>query len=265
VDKDHLAQVLQNLVINASQAMPEGGTITVSAVNAANAELGAAAIQHPRDGPVVKITVADEGDGIPEDSLSKIFDPYFSSKEKGQGLGLATSHSIITKHGGQIAVQSRIGTGTTFTVTLPSADPADAQSETKPSPIKTGIGRVLVMDDDAMIASMLARVLKKLGYECEATADGAQALASYKKALESGNPFGAVIMDLTIPGGMGGREAVVKLKSLDPKAKAIVSSGYSNDPIMSECEKYGFVDVLAKPYRIADVSAVLSKVMGSTT
>jgi len=250
VDRDQLSQVLQNLVINASQAMPEGGTITVGATNAGG-------------GPSVRVFIGDEGVGIPEDKLSRIFEPYFSSKEGGRGLGLATAHSIIKKHGGRIDVKSKMGAGTTFTLTLPAADPADLAPEAKARVIRTGAGKVLIMDDEAIVTRTLARILRKLGYECETTRDGATALEAWEKAKKSGRAFDAVVMDLTVPGGMGGQEAAKRLKALDPGVKLIVSSGYSNDPIISEYSRHGFAEVLAKPYQAEEVSFVLSKVVGA--
>jgi len=213
-------------------------------------------------GSSVKIVVQDEGDGIPPAKLPKVFDPYFSTKTNGRGLGLATSHSIITNHGGTIEVESTIGIGTVFTILLPAANPQDLQPVLEAPVIKRGSGRVLIMDDEGMVVRVLERMLRKVGYECESVTNGEQLLDSYEKADQSGQPFDVVIMDLTIPCGMGGQEAVQKLKELNPDVKAIVSSGYSGDPVMSEYAKHGFSGVLAKPYRISEVSDIVRRVIG---
>jgi CheY-like chemotaxis protein len=194
--------------------------------------------------------------------LGRVFDPYFSTKGQGRGLGLAVSRSIVVKHGGDIRVESTPGTGTEFTIHLPAveggirdADPGPARATVASS------GRVLVMDDEPAVAKVLSRMLTRLGAEVEVVADGAAALEAYHAARESGAPFALVITDLTVPGGMGGREMAVRLRAEDPGARIVVSSGYATDPIMSEYEEHGFADVLAKPYRLAEVAALLSRTM----
>ncbi len=257
VDVDQLAQVVQNLVINASQSMPGGGAITITA---RNVKLEVDEVPSLPAGDYVSVTVADEGEGISKELHAKVFDPYFSTKDKGRGLGLATCHSIIAKHGGHIALSSTLGLGTQATFYLPAADPADIASKVARSQVKKGGGRVLIMDDDMIVGRALMRSLARLGYGTELVADGEQALESYKKAMGSRSAFDVAIMDLTIPGGMGGQEAVRELLEIDPDAKPIVSSGYSNDAVMSSYEQYGFVDVLAKPYTLEDVSEVMRRV-----
>ena len=260
VDKDQISQVIQNLVINSKQAMPTGGNITV---DVSAVELAANEVPPLAAGRYVRVAVRDEGLGIPEDALLKVFDPFFSSKGQGRGLGLAVCHSIVVKHGGHVGVESRPGAGTTFTIQLPAVEEAPLVRKTGAALSNvSGGGWILVMDDDESVARVLKRMLKKLGYEVVTVPDGAWALEEYRKAKESGRPFDVVIMDLTIPGGMGGKEAGKQLKELDPRARAIVSSGYSNDPVMSEYEAHGFCGVLSKPYRLEDVSMLLARVLG---
>ena len=258
VDRGQISQVIQNLVINAVQAMPAGGAVRIGA---ANRQVAAGELPLEQ-GDYVEIAVADEGVGIPAAHLARIFDPYYTTKQKGSGLGLATSYSIVANHDGHISVRSSAGEGATFCVYLPAipdAQPAPAEEESDPV---AGRGRVLVMDDEQIVCELVERMLERLGYEVEAVSDGAAALALYEERRGQGRPFGAVIMDLTVPGGMGGKEAVVKLLELDPSARAIVSSGYSEDPIMAEFGEYGFSGVIAKPYDIQGMSQVLHQVLG---
>jgi PAS domain S-box-containing protein len=259
-DAGQITQVFNNLALNAVQAMPEGGTITVRAENVppgAKPGLPLSASHY------VKISIQDQGPGIPPQHLARIFDPFFTTKHKGRGLGLATAYSVVRKHEGLIEVESKLNQGTTFQVYLPASAqelPTDSQEQGK---WLTGQGRVLVMDDEPDILSFSHVVLKRLGYEAELARDGAEAIRRYREAAEGGKPFSAVIMDLTIPGGMGGKEAIKRLLELDPKARAIVSSGYSNDPVMAEFQKHGFRGVVAKPYQIHELAKVLREVTKS--
>lgn len=254
VDTGQFAQVIQNLVINANQAMPEGGTVSISAENLIadnDNSLKLAA------GRYLKISVHDHGIGIPESHLTKIFDPYFSTKKKGSGLGLTSSYSIIKNHNGLISVESAPETGTIFHVYLPASDkktPAPKKAATEP---QTGEGRILVMDDDEMVREIIDRMLRRLGYETVLAANGQAALEIYKSAQENGQGFDVVILDLTVPGGLGGVGTLRKLLDFDPGARAIVSSGYSNDPIMSNYRNFGFCGVAPKPYRIEQLSSAL--------
>lgn len=262
VDEGQIAQVLGNLVLNADQSMPEGGVITVQAENVTVKE---GDIRSLTAGDYVKILVEDQGAGIPEEYLTRIFDPYFTTKEKGSGLGLTTVYSIVKNHDGHIHVESKVGVGTTVYVYLPAtreAVPADEIDEGSPSesPVPRK-GRVLIMDDEEMVREVAGEILTHMGYEVGYAKDGAEAIGIYQDAKWTGHPFDILIMDLTIPGGMGGKEAVKKLLEIDPEAKVIVSSGYSSDPIMSDFAKYGFVGVIAKPYSIEDLSAVLYRTM----
>jgi PAS domain S-box-containing protein len=257
VDPGQITQVFNNLVLNAVQAMPEGGTITV---RAENVPPGAKPGLPSPGSHYVKVSIQDQGPGIPPEHQSRIFDPFFTTKHKGRGLGLATAYSVVRKHEGLIEVESKLEQGTTFHVYLPTsaqALPTDSQQQGK---WLTGQGRVLVMDDEPDILSFSHVVLKRLGYEAELARDGVEAIRRYREAAEAGKPFSAVIMDLTIPGGMGGKEAIKRLLEFDPQARAIVSSGYSNDPVMAEFQKHGFRGVVAKPYQIHELARVLREV-----
>ena len=257
VDRGQVSQVINNLMINATQVMSAGGTIKVSATNItvdANRELPLNA------GKYLLISVEDRGGGIPEELLPKIFDPYFTTKEKGSGLGLASAYSIIKKHGGHFEVESEAGLGATFHIYLPASNKELTLPNTEEPMIK-GSGRVLIMDDEKMIRELADEYLKHLGYDCVVANDGREAIEVYKKAQESGAPINAVIMDLTIKGGMGGEEAIKLFLEVDSDARVIVSSGYSVDPIMADYKKYGFSGVIAKPYTIAKLSEVIDNVL----
>jgi len=259
VDPGQFRQVVSALVINAVQAMPEGGKIGVRAKNMkVGKEFGA----NLPEGEYVKISFRDSGKGIPPESLSKIFDPFFTTRPESSGLGLSAVYSIIKRHEGHITVDSPPGRGTIFTVYLP-ARREDGREESKPGLEKAnGAKRVLVMDDELMVQKVTGRMLKQIGYEVEFAKDGQEAIEIYQKARETSRPFAAVIMDLTIPGGMGGKIAVQKLIEIDPLVKAIVSSGYSIDPVMSDYRKYGFRGVIAKPYRYEEMAEVMKQVIG---
>ncbi|MGV1098541.1 PAS domain S-box protein [Thiovibrio sp. JS02] len=259
VDAGQMSQVLNNLIVNADQAMPQGGVIHVVCGNAQ--------LDYPNEmdlapGSYVRISIRDEGAGIAADVLPRIFDPYFSTKKGGRGLGLASSYSIVRRHGGRIMVSSQPGLGSTFTVYLPASGKALRAVEPRAAEkIVGGKGKVLVMDDEEMVRDLAGEVLRALGYEAVMAEDGVAALARYREAQAAGRPFAAVIMDLTIPGGMGGREAVQELRKIDPQAKVIVSSGYAQDPIMANHAEYGFDEVLAKPYSLQKLAAVLQSVI----
>jgi PAS domain S-box-containing protein len=258
VDLGQFSQVLHNLVLNAVQAMPRGGTIRLDAHNADLKEQSGLPLEVGR---YVKILIEDEGLGIPPEHLSKVFDPYFTTKHQGSGLGLTMTYSTIHAHDGHIAVESEMGKGTTFCIYMPASSEELVESEEREVQLKKGSGKILVMDDDEAIREVTEKILLELGYEVGSASDGAETIALYRDAAQSGQPFDAVIMDLTIPGGMGGKEAIQQLLKIDPKVIAIVSSGYSNDPIMSEYKKYGFRGVATKPYRIEKLSWVLHDVL----
>jgi two-component system cell cycle sensor histidine kinase/response regulator CckA len=258
VDEGQISQVISNLIINASQAMPEGGMIKARAENiAVDAEQGLPL----KEGRYMKISIEDQGIGIPKDHLQKIFDPYFTTKQKGSGLGLATAYSIVRRHDGCIQVKSELGVGSTFHIYLPASSKEALIEKELREGIPAGEGKILLMDDEELIREVAGEMLEILGYEVEFAKDGAEAIELYKKAKESAHPFDAIILDLTVPGGMGGKETVQELIEIDPEAKAIVSSGYSTDPVMADFKKYGFGAVVAKPYKIKELGEALHKVI----
>jgi PAS domain S-box-containing protein len=253
-DKGQIGQVINNLIINSVHAMPQGGVIHVHAENVlVNVQQGLAL----RGGNYVKIVVHDEGVGIPKNILPRIFDPYFTTKHKGSGLGLATSYSIIRNHDGMIAAESEVGTGTTFCVYLPASQGELQTSLDMEETPATGSGRILLMDDEESIREVAREILSTLGYEVELARNGSEAISLYRAAKHSTYPFDVVVLDLTVAGGMGGAEAIEKLCEIDSEVKAVVSSGYSNDPIMSDYTKYGFKGVAAKPYTAKELGAIL--------
>ncbi len=258
VDGGQINQVIYNLVINAQHAMPNGGTIEVSAVNDVVTSKDGLPLG---SGRYVKIAVRDYGVGIPKKILAKIFDPYFTTKNRGSGLGLATSFSIVKNHGGLITVDSEEGAGTTFHVFLPTRQETRMPEQERDGKLVVGRGRILLMDDEPFIRDLAGEMLSLLGYEAVLAKDGAEAIDLYNTAIGSAVPFDAVIMDLTVPGGMGGGETIQRLREMDPGVKAIVSSGYSNDPIMADYKKYGFLGVVAKPYSINELSETLTRVI----
>jgi PAS domain S-box-containing protein len=256
-DPGQISQVVQNLLINAMQAMPTGGAITVRGENLA--------VQAGSDLPLVpgryvKISVEDQGVGLPADYLTKIFDPYFTTKQKGSGLGLAMAYSIVKNHQGHIAVASKLGAGAVLKVYLPASIKKLLPQPEEDNGLFSGKGKILVMDDEEIVRQVLDKMLSHLGYGAEFARDGDEAIALFTQAQRSGGAFTAVILDLTIPGGLGGKETMEQLLKIDPEVKAIVSSGYSEDPIMAEFEKYGFSGMIAKPFKVAELSKILHQV-----
>ncbi len=259
-DKGQLGQVVQNLVINSVQAMPEGGVVAIAAQNA---ELIAGSNQLPLGpGRYVHVRVTDQGTGIAAEHLPRIFDPYFTTKQHGSGLGLATVYSILKKHQGHIEVESQLGVGTTFHLWLPAAA-ASAPESAPPMPVAgpKARARVLFMDDEASIRDMAGLFLRRLEMEGEVAADGEEAVRKYEEARAAGRPFDLVLMDLTVPGGMGGREALERLRQIDPEVRAIVSSGYSRDPVLSDHRAHGFSGILPKPYGLDQLRHVLHETL----
>jgi signal transduction histidine kinase/ActR/RegA family two-component response regulator len=260
-DKNQMYQVISNLVINARQAMPKGGIIKISAHNISRGNTGATG-----EDKFVLLEIEDNGPGIPPDKLERIFDPFFTTKEGGYGMGLPVAYSIVKKHGGFIEAQSIMGAGTFFYVYLPASDkkpqPVNKVAE---EPLKKGSGHILIMDDEEAIKRLLVQGLKKAGYEVEAASNGNEALILYHKAIGSGKPYDAAILDLTVPGSMGGIETLKELQKLNPDIIAIASSGYSDDPVMSNHKKYGFSGALIKPYTIPELLSRLNKTLRNDT
>jgi len=254
VDPGQIGQVLHNILLNARESMPEGGIIAVHAENVVLAGAQGAASR-------VRISIQDFGCGIPADVLPRIFDPYFTTKPGGRGLGLATAYAIISKHGGNLSVESRLGYGTVFTIDLPASQESPAPEGAVANEIRRGTERILVMDDEEGLRMLLKTLLTSLGYDVQTARDGAEAIALCEDAKISGRSFDAILLDLTVSGGMGGIEAAGRLKELDPAVKLIVSSGYSDATVMSNFRKYGFDDVLPKPWRIAEMSDVFRRVL----
>ena len=260
VDRAQLLQVFQNLIINAIQAMPVGkGNVWVSAGDVTLAE---GQVPPLTAGRYVAIEVRDDGGGIPAELLQKIFAPFFTTKKHGTGLGLATVRSIVTRHGGQIGVESEVGTGTAFTVFLPFAD-AEIEVEARRAPsLRYGTGRVLFMDDDPHICHLTGTMLESLGYKFDLARNGEEAIQFYKRYLNIGRPYDLVIMDLTIIGGMGGEQAYKHLRDLDPELRAVITSGYDNDEMARQYLEMGFCGYLTKPYRVGDLGRIIKTVLG---
>ncbi len=257
-DPGQIHQAFQNLIINAIQAMPQGGTVEITGENIKAGNHGRLPLEA---GNYVKVSIKDKGIGIPEKFLQKIFDPYFTTKQQGSGLGLTTAYSIVNHHHGHISAESKLAEGSTFHVYLPASDQKIMQQPQEATKLLSGKGKILVMDDEAMVREVLGMMLLALGYEAEFAKDGGEAIELFSQAQGSADPFAAVILDLTVPGGMGGQEAMERLLKIDPQVKAIVSSGYFDDPIMADFQKYGFTGVIAKPYRVAELGKVLNKVL----
>jgi PAS domain S-box-containing protein len=260
-DEYQLSQVFSNLIINAVQAMPQGGTVAIAADNTT---LKAGQVGTLPAGKYVAVTVKDHGVGIPEKIIGKIFDPFFTTKQKGSGLGLATCYSIVNRHGGFIDAVSEPGVGAVFTVWLPASEKSVELPESlKDTPDLRGSGRVLIMDDERLIRGIARDMLKRAGYEVAVAADGKEAIAKYREAFEAGKKFDAVILDLTVPGGMGGEQAVRELIKIDPQVAAIVSSGYSDDMVLAHFTEYGFTGTVPKPYSLRELLTTVKRVMES--
>jgi signal transduction histidine kinase/CheY-like chemotaxis protein len=259
-DSGQIGQVIHNLALNAVQAMPEGGRVRIVAENVA---LDDPAWLPVRPGRYVRVAVEDEGSGIPAEVLPRVFDPFFTTKPRGSGLGLATSYSIVTRHGGHLGVESPPGRGATFHVLLPAASAPAAPGATVEAPaLSRGKGRILVMDDDPVILELAGECLRELGYEADLVEEGAAAIARYEAALAEGTPYDLVVMDLTVPGGIGGKEAVARLRARHPDVRAVVTSGYSHDPVMARPAEFGFTSALWKPYSLKELNRVVGAALG---
>ena len=257
-DEGQISQVLQNLIINADQAMTEGGVIVVSV------DRWCGEGPFSRDnGEQLRIRVADTGHGIPEEVLPRIFDPYFTTKPQGSGLGLATTYSIVRHHGGSISVKSEVGKGTEFTILLPAArlEPDSETPDKRES--KGGNRRLLVMDDEHVIRLVAERGLSRFGYEVVLAKDGEEAIAAYQQAMRDGTPFAAVVLDMVIPGGIGGEKTLERIREIDPEVRALAMSGYSTSGVMGNPASFGFKAGLPKPFSLEQFAAAVAGVINS--
>lgn len=259
IDEGQIAQVMTNLVINSKQAMPDGGVLEVATENVTIDDT-------PEEGGrknFIRITVRDHGHGISEENLSRIFDPYFSTKPNGSGLGLSTTYSIIKNHGGSISVSSAVGAGTTFLIDIPAVtdrEPSEPPSDLMFEEDLRGL-RVLIMDDDETVIVPLYEMLMEFGIKVSVARNGEEAIGIYRQNMETGRPIDLVIMDLVVKGGLGGVETIGRLRQIDPNVRAIVSSGYSSDPLMADYRKYGFAGVLNKPYKQDELSKLINSIV----
>ena len=261
VDLGQVQQVFSNLAINSDQSMPEGGRLYI---RLENADISEGEVANLRPGRYIKGSVRDEGMGIDPKFIDRIFEPYFSTKQAGSGLGLATVYSIVHKHGGHISVDSELGKGTTFTLHIPASESPRQSVEETPVDERLTIkrtGRVLILDDDEMVLQVASAMLERDGYSTKSARNGEQATEMYKESMNTGEPFDVLIMDLTIPGGVGGKEAIKDILEFDPDALAIVSSGYADDPVMANYADYGFKGVAVKPYTATNLRKVLREVL----
>jgi PAS domain S-box-containing protein len=262
-DEGQLAQVIQNVVLNASESMPEGGTVGIAAENVVLAPGAKSALR--AGGRFVRIEIRDTGVGIPEAHLARIFDPYFTTKQRGSGLGLATSYSIVRNHGGTIEVASEAGRGSTFTLYLPAAEGAERGGPVPAAPAEAGKGRILVMDDEELLRTVSKEMIEALGHEVVCAGDGGEAIAAFAKARSEGRPFDVVILDLTVKGGMGGEQTLAGIREIQPDAVAVVSSGYADSPAIAEYRSRGFAAFLKKPYDIESLRGCLNLVLSRRT
>lgn len=258
IDEGQISQVIYNLIINANQALPEGGLIRVGAETLPpDAPHGLPAVVDR----YIRIFISDNGVGIAQQDLPRIFDPYYTTKRKGSGLGLATSQSIMKGHGGIITVESEVSVGTTVSVYLPASDGVVSDISVTPStPLGHG-ENILFMDDEQMIRDVTQEMLKHSGYKVQCVGDGREVIELYRSAMAQGAPFDAVIIDLTVPGGMGGRETVQELLKIDPNVRAVVSTGYSKDPVLQDYEAHGFKGAVCKPYDVHELTGMLWQVI----
>ena len=259
-DEGQLSQVLNNVLLNARQAMPQGGTVIVTV---GSVTLGKGEKPHCEPGLYLRITIRDQGVGIAAEHLSSIFDPFFTTKQQGSGLGLATSHSIIKKHGGTIEVASTLAEGTVFSIFLPATSAPAPHTPLAGGELQRGSGRVLVMDDEPIIRSMVEELLGRAGYRVDTARNGEDALELYATARSQGDPYGVVILDLTVSGGMGGDETIRKLRGLDSEVRAIVSSGYSDNPVVANFPAWGFKGAVIKPYRATELCEAVARVLAA--
>ncbi|MGB1890048.1 MAG: ATP-binding protein [Candidatus Latescibacterota bacterium] len=265
VDYGQMGQVVQNLVINADQAMSEGGTLKLTAKNLHISAGDSIQYFHLLEaGPYVRVTVEDEGVGLSDEALKKIFDPYYTTKETGHGLGLSIVHSIIHRHDGYITARSEKGRGAAFEFYIPAIPDSTLEKEVSEETLHAGKGRILLVDDEEAVHATVPLMLEQFGYQVEDAYGGEEAITLYREAMEAGNGYDLVIMDLTMPGGMDGQEAVKKLHELDADVRAIVSSGYASNRVMNDYEDYGFIASVKKPVNMAELIKTVGEVIGET-
>jgi signal transduction histidine kinase/ActR/RegA family two-component response regulator len=258
VDEGQINQVLNNLIINAVQASNIGGSIEIESDNC---DLDEKTTMPLSPGKYIRITITDHGAGIPEGNLQRIFDPYFSTKEQGSGLGLASAYSIIKRHSGAIEVDSTPGRGSSFSVYLPASDEQYSEADERAEQEALKGMRILIMDDEMAFLESTGAALNLSGHNVSYATDGQEAITLYSEAMDRAEPFDLVLMDLIIPGGMGGTDAVARLREMDPGVRAIVASGYSNDPVLANYQDYGFRGILPKPFTMEQMQRELKKVM----
>ena len=267
VDADHaqLVQVFSNILMNAREGMPQGGTIVIRADKVVESARHSEHAFSAEPGPYVRVSVVDSGVGIPSQNLGRIFDPYFSTKPRPSGLGLATAHSIVKNHGGFIQVASEPGRGTTMQISLPASAQQTTAEGLGPRRSKVrGSNRVLVMDDEVAVRTLAANMLDFLGYRPEVVESGRVAIERFKRALETDRPFDVVMLDLTVPGGMGARETIDQLARIDPTVKAVLVSGHAQHALTTEYQDHGFGAVIAKPFTLQELNTTLRSVLGSS-
>ena len=260
IDKNQISRVMDNLLSNAVQAMPQGGKITIQAENIMITGKSSLPL---KSGNYLQIMIKDQGRGIPKKYLDKIFDPFFTTTKKAAGMGLTIAYAIIKNHAGYLTVESELGKGTAVSIYLPATLPSLDSAWITTDLLVARNGKILLMDDDYMILDVIGIMLEKLGYTVALAKNGTAALELFKLARQTEKPFDAVILDSTIAGGMGGLETLTKLREIDPQVKAIISSGYADDPVMADFAKYGFCGRLPKPYRITKLSETIDNILKS--
>lgn len=261
-DEGMVNQAIYNLVMNAEQTMKEGGVIAIRLENVDREGLRPPGLA---ESPFVKILIKDSDSGILKEDLGQVFDPVFASKSGRRGLGLATAWSIVKKHEGTITVKSEIGKGTEYSVYLPALTEKPAEQKMVPPKMLKVSGRILVVEDEEQLRKIMRDILSRLGYEVVVADEAESGINRFKEALDQANPFDLAIIDLTLPGGMGGKDLLLYLQEIDPGIKAIITSGYSNDPVMADFKKYGFKGSLVKPYRLADLDRIVKQVLNESS
>lgn len=265
IDTGQINQVIQNLVINAREAMPDGGNINIKVENVVlekNHKLNLIFDELELiPGNYIKITIRDEGEGIDTKYLKKIFDPYFTTKKQGSGLGLAIAYSIIKKHEGYIDVESSRNKGTSFYLYLPASSKVPEKTYESFEKRLNRNYKILVMDDEEIILEMMGKIFQTIGYEGTYVLNGADAIKQYTEHFQANDPFDLVILDLTIPGDMGGKEVAQKISKINPSAKIILSSGYNTSPVFSEYQKLGFSGIIIKPFNVEELTNEINRVL----